>query len=54
MGYLMERAATVSEHSYLLYYSPSNAARDGKFHKIEVRVANKNYRVSFLSGYIAD
>ena len=42
------------EHSYLLYYSPSNAVRDGKFRKIEVRVANKNYRVSFLSAYIAN
>jgi VWFA-related protein len=53
-GYLMQQAATASEHSYLLYYSPSNTVRDGKFRKIEVRVKNGDYRVSFMAGYFAN
>jgi hypothetical protein len=51
---LMERAATASERSYLLYYSPSDTVRDGRFRKIEVRVKNRDHRVSFMAGYFAN
>jgi len=54
MGYLMQQAAVASEHSYLLYYSPMNTVRDGKFRKIEVRVKNGDYRISFMAGYFAN
>jgi hypothetical protein len=50
----MERAATASERSYLLYYSPSDTVRDGRFRKIEVRVKNRDHRVSFMAGYFAN
>ncbi|MBN1274095.1 MAG: hypothetical protein JXB26_17665 [Candidatus Aminicenantes bacterium] len=49
----LKRAIQASENYYLIYYTPSNYKRDGKFRKIEVKVKNRNLRVSFRAGYIA-
>lgn len=52
--FLFERAVDSSENYYLLYYSPSNYRKDGKFRNIRVRVKNRNYRVSHRAGYFAN
>ncbi|MDE3179284.1 MAG: VWA domain-containing protein [Acidobacteriota bacterium] len=38
---------------YLLGYSPTDRTRNGSYHKIRVRVLNKNYRVQARQGYYA-
>ncbi len=52
--WLMQKAVEASKQYYLIYYSPENYIRDGKFKKIEVRVPEKNYRIVYRQGYIAD
>ena len=42
-----------ADEFYLLYYSPKNYVRDGKFKRIEVRVKNKGYKVFHRVGYYA-
>ena len=54
MSFLMERAAQASENYYVLYYSPMNKNRDGKFRNIAVRVKAGGYRVLHRAGYFAD
>jgi hypothetical protein len=49
-----QKAATAAENYYLIYYSPKDYTVDGKYRKIEVKVKNKNYRISHRSGYFAD
>lgn len=49
----LKRAIQASENYYLIYYSPENYKRDGKFRKIEVKVKNQNLRLSYRSGYFA-
>jgi VWFA-related protein len=39
---------------YLLGYSSTNATRDGRFRRIQVRVKNGGYRVEARAGYYAD
>jgi VWFA-related protein len=39
---------------YALGYSPTNTVRDGSFRKVEVKTANKDYRVQARKGYFAD
>jgi hypothetical protein len=51
---LLKKAADASENYYLLYYSPNDYKRDGKFRKIEVKVKNKNYRITHRAGYFAN
>jgi hypothetical protein len=51
---LLKKAADASENYYLLYYSPKDYKRDGKFRKIEVKVKNKNYRITHRAGYFAN
>lgn len=51
---LFRRALKASENYYLLYYSPSNYKKDGKFKRIKVKVKNKNYRIAHRLGYYAD
>ena len=51
---LLKKAADASENYYLLYYSPKSYMRDGKFKKIEVKVKNKNYRITHRAGYLAN
>ncbi|UCE22402.1 MAG: hypothetical protein JSV46_09405 [Candidatus Aminicenantes bacterium] len=51
---LLKNAADASENYYLLYYTPRVYIGDGKFKKIEVKVKNKNYRITHRAGYIAN
>ena len=52
--FLLQKAVEASENYYLLYYSPANYKRDGKFKKINVKIKNGNYRISHRSGYFAN
>ncbi len=54
VGYLMERAASASEHYYLLYYSPKDKTQDGRFRQVRVEVKTGRFRVFHKAGYIAD
>ena len=38
---------------YAIGYTPSNAVRDGGFRKVEIKLANKDYRVQARKGYFA-
>jgi VWFA-related protein len=49
----LRRIAAESEAYYLLGYQPRNAARDGKFRKIEVKVARRGVDVRARRGYYA-
>ncbi len=40
-------------HQYVLGYTPSNAARDGSWRRIEVEVANARHRLRYREGYQA-
>ena len=51
---LLKTAADASENYYLLYYVPEDYKPDGKFRKIEVKIKDKDYRITHRSGYIAD
>jgi VWFA-related protein len=51
---LLKTAADASENYYLLYYVPEDYKVDGKFRKIEVKIKNKNYRITHRAGYFAD
>jgi VWFA-related protein len=52
LGGLRELAAT-PQISYLLTFTPSNLADDGKFHKLEVRLRDKRYEIQARPGYFA-
>ncbi|MCK4645281.1 MAG: hypothetical protein KAU46_03430 [Candidatus Aminicenantes bacterium] len=52
--FLLQKAVDASENYYLLYYSPANYKRDGKFKKIKVKIKNGNYRISHRAGYFAN
>ena len=49
----LQRIADETRVYYLIGYNPTNAARDGKFRKIEVKVAGKDIRVRARKGYYA-
>lgn len=49
-----ENALEAGENYYLLYYSPSNYTGDGSYKKIQVKVKNPDYRVTYRQGYIAN
>lgn len=49
-----QKAVDAAENYYLLYYTPENYTKDGKFKEIKVRVKNKDYRVLHRAGYFAD
>jgi hypothetical protein len=44
----------ITQSYYLLYYSPQNYTRDGKFKNIEVRIKDSKYTVLYRKGYFAD
>jgi len=50
-SFLMKSAVESSENYYLLYYTPRPYNKDGKFHKIVVKVKDKDCRVSYRLGY---
>jgi VWFA-related protein len=49
----LERVASESSHYYLIGYAPSDAARDGRYRAIDVRVKRPGLRVSARKGYLA-
>jgi VWFA-related protein len=49
----IQRIADESRNYYLLGYNPANAALDGRFRKIEVKVARKGVKVRARKGYYA-
>jgi hypothetical protein len=51
---LLKDAVDSAENYYLLYYSPQNTVRDGRFRRITVKVKNRDCRVSYRQGYIAN
>jgi len=53
-AFLFQKAIEASENYYLLYYSPNDYRRDGKFKTIKVRVKNKSCRVIHRTGYFAN
>jgi len=44
----------MTESYYLLYYAPQNYKKDGKFRSIKIKVKNKDYRVAYRQGYLAN
>jgi len=52
--FLFEKAVDASENYYLLYYSPSNYKKDGKFKNIKVKTKGKNFRITHRAGYFAN
>lgn len=50
---LLMRAIEASENYYLLYYTPSNKERDGRFREIQVKVNVPGVRVIHRQGYFA-
>lgn len=52
-AYAFKNASDLAESYYLLYYSPENYRRDGKFKNIEVKVKNKDCKIFFRRGYFA-
>jgi hypothetical protein len=51
---LFKNAVEASENYYLLYYSPLNYKKDGKFKEIKVRVKDQKFRINHRVGYIAN
>lgn len=49
-----QNALKAAENYYLLYYAPVNYTKDGSYKKIEVKVKNPDYKVTFRKGYIAN
>jgi VWFA-related protein len=48
-----QNALAAAENYYLLYYSPANYVADGSYKNIQVKVKNKNYKVTYRTGYFA-
>jgi len=53
-AFAFKRAVDAFENYYLLYYSPENYQRDGKFRNIKVRVKNKRFTITHRAGYFAN
>ncbi|MET0624241.1 MAG: VWA domain-containing protein [Pyrinomonadaceae bacterium] len=53
LGGVYTEIADELRHQYALYYTPSNAARDGRFRRVRVEVAGGVYEVSTRVGYFA-
>jgi VWFA-related protein len=49
-----QTALAAGENYYLLYYSPTNYTSDGSYKKIEIKVKNPEFKVTFRQGYIAN
>jgi len=49
-----QNALHKEENYYLLYYSPANYTSDGSYKRIQVKVKNQDYNVTYRQGYIAD
>ena len=53
-AYAFKHAAEIAESYYLLYYSPVDYKKDGRFKSINIRLVDKTYRLAYRLGYIAD
>ena len=51
LGSVYGEIADELRHQYALYYTPTNAARDGRFRRVRVEVAGGGYEVSTRVGY---
>jgi VWFA-related protein len=49
-----QRAVDATESYYLLYYSPLDYKKDGKYRKIEVKVKDRNYKILHREGYFSN
>jgi VWFA-related protein len=50
----MAEAINEGSHYYTLAYAPTNSKPDGKYRRIELKVANNVYKLSYRRGYYAD
>lgn len=50
----MTEAINDGSHYYTLTYTPTNAAMDGKYRRIGLKVANENYKLAYRRGYYAE
>jgi len=50
----MSRAINDGSHYYTLVYTPTNKKIDGKYRRIEVKVPESKYKLSYRRGYNAD
>ncbi len=50
----MAEAIEEGSHYYTLAYAPINAKNDGKYRRIEVKIPQGDYRLSYRRGYYAD
>jgi VWFA-related protein len=50
----MAKAIDEGSHYYSLAYAPTNTKADGKYRRIEVKLSNRNYKLSYRRGYYAD
>lgn len=46
-------ASEIAEFYYLLYYSPEDYRKDGKYRNIEVKVKNRDCKITHRQGYFA-
>jgi hypothetical protein len=50
----MAKAIDEGSHYYTLAYAPTNPKIDGKYRRIEVKLSNRDYKLSYRRGYYAD
>ena len=50
----MAKAIDEGSHYYTLAYAPTNNKSDGKYRRIEVKLSNRDYKLSYRRGYYAD
>ena len=50
----MTKAVDEGSRYYTLAYSPSHASNDGKYRRIDVKLASGDYKLSYRRGYYAD
>jgi VWFA-related protein len=50
----MAKAIDEGSYYYTVAYAPTNAKNDGKYRRIEVKLLNRNYKLSYRHGYYAD
>lgn len=50
---VVEKIALTSSDFYTISYSPTNSKMDGTFRKVEVKVGDENYKLSYRRGYFA-
>jgi VWFA-related protein len=53
-AFLFKKAAAAADNYYLLYYRPRDYRADGRFHRIEIKVKGRKYKVLHRAGYLAD